>query len=294
MNRCVRVIDQDGLSILPSASRVVKIQETDTFRDVLAKLVPVRNLPVTCVQLKEAVNTPDADLTDTQELDEKVSDVLQLVSSCHSFDPMIITYAIDVSVGFRSTDQAAAIAGVIAPQTEAEAEEVSTDDQLQDSDAAADKCISSGGTAVGTAVDVQHQCFTRDGVPHMNSDQWRVARSEVLAYMEEHGCSFHADDARSAVTIVNAVAAVMVNVSTGLLHSLDLKCKVAESQLLKIAAAQNAISNILLQSGNLQQPKSAILQAINRLRTCPATHRYPPRHMSHSLLTANKRAVMQL
>lgn len=97
MNRCVRVMDKDGLSVLAARTEVVKVGETATFRDVLARTLPNREIPVTRVQLKHAVNTPDTDAINTRELDEKIYEGIQLVSCSQGFEPMMITYVEELS-----------------------------------------------------------------------------------------------------------------------------------------------------------------------------------------------------
>lgn len=276
MNRCVRVVGEDGLSILPSKTRIVNILPIETFRDVLAKLVPGRELSVSCVQLQEATTT-DKGVTDTREMDQKVSDLLQLVVCSQGFDPMMITYVVETSSCGPET--AVAIAAETAAghrdaptQTDAAELPFTSDTQLVAGEAPA-KCVSSGGSEVAICRSLQQQ-------PRDADHQRPAARARALNdYLAEHACELSADD--PGVEVVDALEAVLIHVTPELLQSLNMPCAVARSRLLKMAAAHHSVtgtstsagSSCSEQCGGMEEARRAIVEAIAKLHASPAVHR---------------------
>lgn len=94
MHRCVRVVDEDGRNVLRAANKIVEVSDSESFRDVLGKVVPDSRFRVDRVQLTHTASAQAGDASETQDLDATVTQILQFVASSQGYDPLIITYVV--------------------------------------------------------------------------------------------------------------------------------------------------------------------------------------------------------
>lgn len=78
--------------------RIVKIEDSDSFIDVLYRLAPaIQAAHVVSVLLKQTRKTPDADATDTRDLGANVKEVSEMVRATEGIDPAVLTYVVSVT-----------------------------------------------------------------------------------------------------------------------------------------------------------------------------------------------------
>lgn len=262
MNRCVRVIDQDGRSIFSSAARVAKIGSIETFHDVFRRLVPGAKLRVTCVQLKQCMSTADEDAAETTDLDEKILDVLSLLRSCQGIDPTIITFVARPSDEPASTSNASLATQTAGEQTTA-SEEIPVGPNASSGPPA--ESINADATAVASGLSPPLQYLSQDEVSTWYDNRSSATRAAVIVdYLSAEGCGFQDGDQRKAV--FRAVEGVLQYVTPIGLHALQLDCSVAASQLSSIAAARHPHSVVPVNGeaskAATKMVNSAIAQAI--------------------------------
>lgn len=267
MNRSVRVLDREGDSVLAVANRIVKVEASESFRDLFKRLLPESELRVLFVQLTQAATTQAKDATETRDLDETVSEILHLISISHSYDPMVITYVVaqpslDVapapdpvapSVKRPAAADTAAAPQKDKPQTPSD-KVVACDETIGSGRADAD-AVEEHATQSPSSQDPQ-QCpatddpAASDGAPEQlyntrtrNDDSCgycgpdAMARAAMIyAYLAKHGCSFLPDDPRPAVFEALRDAFLLMTVFS----HLQLQCSVAQAELDALAPAIQA------------------------------------------------------
>lgn len=216
MNRCVRIVDRDGFNNLHTEIRICRITAPDTLRDVFNRVAPKGNFRLVSVKLQQSVATPTKDATHTEEFDEKVVDLVNLVVGSQGFDPAVVTF-------------------VVAPEPAddhtASGTQAATDCK---SDACFGSCLQPVTVGALPADEGLHDDLTADEVGGWYDDQLRLEHSEFTRlYLTRFSCGFQDGDPRRAV--FEAVHAVLQHVTPAFLETLQFECSPAISELIQFA-----------------------------------------------------------
>lgn len=93
---CVRIIDGDGMNLLPCDSEICHIARSDTFVDLYKRLAPApstdqRGSSVDFVSLKQEDNCGRNISTEIRDMNLKICDAIKIMKACRGIDPHLIT-----------------------------------------------------------------------------------------------------------------------------------------------------------------------------------------------------------
>lgn len=224
----VRVVDMEGQSCLPVQSRLVKIGEHDTFTDVFDRLVPDldigKDFCLRSVQMKCSVDSPNTSGTDTQDLDEKVSRIVQLVTDMLAVSPSVITFLVSprscfiISAGKYQSTPSDAVSG------------------------SSRRLVSPPCHAIVTQA--QHMYFiTRQDIATWFPDDHRATAAAKLAeFLAVNGCGFNRTDPLEEM--FKAVAMTFFSVTPDLKRAILHDCTTEHHDIELLETLVNAVTLI--------------------------------------------------
>lgn len=227
MNRCVRIVDQDGVNILDSEIKIFRITAADTLRGLFSRVAPesTRKRRLVSVKLQQAVTTPSNAATHTEEFDEKILDLVKLVVGSQGVDPIVVTYVV-------------ALDPERAQETTASGPPSTADRDIYASIRNHQPPVHVAGAHADE--ELQH-CLTPGEVAGWYGDEQRHAQAESTRLYLTLFCSgFQPEDPRRAV--FEAVHAVLQHVTTAFLQTLHFDCGVAMTELLQFAETRDVVA----------------------------------------------------